>query len=107
MPGFLLNTASTVLCTHGGKATPTVPNPRVKVMGQFITTLGPPYVVAGCANPPPPANVGPCLFCNWITASLRVKATGMPVLLEDSQSICIPPGTPANVVFTQRRVKAI
>ncbi len=50
MPGFLLNTASVVLCTYGGQAKPTVPNPRVKVMGQPITTLKAPYVVAGCVN---------------------------------------------------------
>jgi hypothetical protein len=107
MPGFLLNVGSVVICAHGGQAKPTVPNPRVKVMGQPVTTLGPPYVVAGCANPPPPANVGPCIICNWIVASLRVKVMGMPVLLQDSKSICVPTGTPATVVFTQSRVKGM
>jgi hypothetical protein len=107
MPGFLLNTSSQVLCAHGGQAKPTVPNPRVRVMGQPVTTQGPPYVVAGCANPPPPVNVGPCIICNWVSASLRVKVMGLPVLLQDSKSICVPTGTPATVVFTQPRVKGM
>ncbi|MGB3652126.1 MAG: hypothetical protein WBA41_13065 [Rivularia sp. (in: cyanobacteria)] len=107
MPGFLLNTSSQVLCAHGGQAKPTVPNPRVRVMGQPVTTQGPPYIVAGCANPPPPVNVGPCIICNWVSAALRVKVMGLPVLLQDSVSICVPTGTPASVVFTQPRVKGM
>ncbi len=38
MPGFLLNVSSVVICAHGGQAKPTVPNPRVKVMGQPVVT---------------------------------------------------------------------
>ncbi|MGC1310447.1 MAG: hypothetical protein WA885_24720 [Phormidesmis sp.] len=107
MPGFLLNTNSIVLCAHSGQAKPTVPNPRVKVMGVPVTTLGPPYVVAGCANPPPPANVGPCIVGNWIVGALRVKAMGLPVLLQSAQSICVPTGTPLIVVMANARVKGM
>lgn len=107
MPGFLLNVNSLVICAHGGKAQPTVPNPRVRVMGVPVCTQGPPYVVAGCANPPPPANVGPCILGNWIIAALRVKVMGLPVLLIDSRAICVPTGTPLTVVVTQPRVKGI
>ena len=45
MPGFLLHLGATVLCSHGGQATPTAPNPRVLLSGQPATTLGAPYVV--------------------------------------------------------------
>lgn len=107
MPGFLLNAGSVVLCSHGGQAKPTAPNPRVKVMGQPVTTQLPPYVVAGCVNPPPPVNVGPCIIGNWITAALRVKVMGLPVLLQDSQAICVPTGTPLIVAFAQLRVKGM
>ncbi len=107
MPGFLLNASSTVLCAHGGQAKPTVPNPRVKVMGQPVTTLEAPYVVAGCANPPPPVNVGPCIIGNWIVGATRVKASGLPVLLQSSQAICVPTGTPLTVVFANARVKGV
>jgi uncharacterized Zn-binding protein involved in type VI secretion len=107
MPGFLLNVGSTVICAHGGQAKATVPMPRVKAMGMPITVQGPPYAVAGCANPPPPANVGPCVIGNWVTAAIRVKAMGMPVLLQDSQALCVPTGTPLTVVVAQMRVKAM
>jgi hypothetical protein len=107
MPGFLLNVGSTVICVHGGQAKPTVPMPRVRVMGMPVTVQPPPYVIAGCVNPPPPANVGPCVVGTWILASLRVKAMGMPVLLQDSQAICAPTGTPLIVVLTQMRVKGM
>ena len=107
MPGFLLNASSTVLCAHGGQAKPTVPNPRVKVMGVPVTTLGPPYAIAGCANPPPPVNVGPCILGNWIVGATRVKASGMPVLLQSSQAICVPTGTPLTVVVANARVQGM
>ncbi|GAB4367294.1 MAG: hypothetical protein Kow00121_05440 [Elainellaceae cyanobacterium] len=107
MPGFLLNAGSTVICAHGGQARPTVPNPRVRVMGMPVTTQLPPYVVIGCANPPPPVNVGPCIVGNWVSAALRVKVMGLPVLLQDSQAICAPTGTSLIVLITQPRVKGI
>ena len=107
MPGFLLNVSSIVICAHGGQAKPTVPNPRVRVMGLPVTTQGPPYVIAGCLNPPPLLNVGPCIIGNWVKASLRIKATGLPVLLQDSTAICVPTGTPLTVIVTQPRVKGM
>lgn len=107
MPGYLLHLGATVICAHGGQAQPTVPNPRVKVMGQNAIAQASPYTIAGCSNPPPPTNVGPCLTAQWVSAATRVKAMGMPLLLQDSQSICTPTGTPLTVVVTQTRVKAI
>jgi hypothetical protein len=107
MPGFLLNAASTVICAHGGQAKPTMPVPRVLVMGVPVTVQPPPYVIAGCVNPPPPVNVGPCITGMWVLAALRVKAMGLPVLLQDSQAICVPTGTPLTVVLTQVRVKGM
>ena len=59
MPGFLLHLGATVMCAHGGQAQPTVVSPRVMVSGQPVVTLAAPYVVAGCALPPPiAANAG-------------------------------------------------
>lgn len=105
MSGFLLNVGSVVLCAHGGKAQPTVPNPRVKVMGQPILLQSVPWVVTGCAFPPPPAGNGPCVIANWVIGSLRVTSMGIPVLLQDNQALCAPTGTPLVVVTTQARVK--
>ena len=107
MPGFLLNVGSVVLCAHAGQAKAIAPNPRVKVMGMPIVVQPFPYAIAGCVNPPPPANVGPCVTAQWILGALRIKVMGMPVLLQDSQAICVPTGTPLTVAFTQTRVRGM
>ena len=104
MPGFLLHVGATVMCAHAGQAQPTAPNPRVRVGGQPIVTQAAPYTVAGC-----PFNVSgspvPCVTANWVTAAVRVRAGGQPVLLQDSQGITVPNGVPLNIVVTQVRVK--
>lgn len=104
MPGFLLHQGATVICMHGGQAMPTAPNPRVKVSGQPIVTQSAPYTVAAC-----PFVVGtapsPCVTAQWVTAATRVKAGGVPVLLQDSQAICAPNGTGVNILVTQTRVR--
>ncbi|TMJ96971.1 MAG: hypothetical protein E6G67_03715 [Actinobacteria bacterium] len=103
MPGFLLHQGAVVMCMHGGQAQPTVPNPRVRVSGQPVTTQPVPYVVAGCPFVPPAP--GPCVTAQWVVGALRVRAGGMPVLLQDSVAVCAPTGTGVNVLVTQMRVK--
>jgi hypothetical protein len=105
MPGFLLHQGATVLCAHAGQAQPTVPNPRVKVGGQPIVTQPTVYTIAGCTLPPPPAGNGPCVTAQFMTSATRVMAGSLPVLLQDSQAICTPTGTPLTIVVTQVRVK--
>lgn len=105
MPGTLLHVGATVLCAHGGQGQPTQLNLRVKVAGQAIVTQLAPYAVAGCSNPSPPVNTGPCITAQWLTGATRVKSLGQPVLLQDSRSLCAPTGTPLSVVVTQLRVK--
>jgi hypothetical protein len=75
-------------------------------MGQPTVQQPMPFVVAGCAFPPPPVANGPCVTANWIMGALRVKSMGMPLLLADSQALCVPTGTPLNIGMTQMRVKA-
>lgn len=106
MPGFLLHVGATVLCSHAGQATPTVPNPRVTVSGQPTVALTSPYLVAGCALPPPPAANGPCVTAQFVTGSTRVTSNGQPLLLLDSQAICAPTGTPLLITVTQVRATA-
>jgi len=104
MPGFILHQGATVICSHAGQAQPTVPSPRVMVSGQPVVTQPGPYVVAGC--PFVVAGVPtPCVTAQWITAAIRVTSGGAPVLLQDSQSVCVPNGTPLNILLTQFRVK--
>ncbi len=107
MPGFLVHVGATVTCAHGGQAQPTVPNPRVTVMGQPTVTIAAPYAVAGCAFPPPPAGNGPCVTAQWLMGSTRVLSNGQPLVVLSSQAICVPTGTPLLILVTQTRATAI
>jgi hypothetical protein len=105
MPGFLLDVSATIFCAHTpGKAQPMVPNPRVKVGGNPIVTQSSPYTVTGCALTG--TGAPPCATAQWTTGATRVMSMGQPVLLQDSQSVCVPTGTPLTVMLTQVRVKA-
>lgn len=103
MPGPLLHAGATVLCAHGGTATPTAPNPRVLVGGQPTTVMSAPWVIAGC-----PFNVSgspvPCVTGQWVVAATRVTSLGQPLVLMDSQAVCVPNGTPLLPVVAQTRV---
>jgi hypothetical protein len=107
MPGFLIHVGAQVLCSHAGQATPTVPNPRVTVSGQPTILLTTPYVVAGCTFPPPPAANGPCVTGQWLVGTTRVTSNGQPLLVQSSQGICAPTGTPLMIALTQTRVSAM
>lgn len=107
MPGFLLHVGATVLCSHAGQAQATMPNPRVTVSGQPTVTIAGPWLVAGCALPPPPAANGPCISAQFVTAATRVTSNGQPLLCFDSQAICAPTGTPLLVVASQMRASAM
>jgi hypothetical protein len=107
MPGFLVHVGATVLCSHAGQAQPTVPNPRVTVSSQPTVTMTAPYVVAGCALPPPPTANGPCITAQWVTGTTRVTSNGQPLLCMSSMAICAPTGTPLIIAVTQTRVTAM
>ncbi|MCX6028849.1 MAG: hypothetical protein NT169_06055 [Chloroflexi bacterium] len=106
MPGFLVHLGATVICSHGGQAMPAAPNPRVLVGGQPVATLSTPYTVAGCAFVPPAGN-GPCVTAQFVSGATRVLAGGVPVLVQSSQSICTPTGTPLVILVTQFRVRGM
>jgi hypothetical protein len=98
-----MHLGATVLCSHGGQATPTAPFPRVTVSGMPVVTMASPYVVAGCPFVPPGGN-GPCVTAQYTTAAARVLAGGQPVVLLDSVAVCAPTGTPLLPVSAQTRV---
>lgn len=104
MPGFLLHLGATVMCMHAGQAQPVVPNPRVRVSGQPTVIQTSTYTIAGCPFVPPSGN-GPCVTAQWVVAAVRVRSNGVPVLLQDSQAVCVPTGTGLNVVVTQVRAR--
>ena len=105
MPGPILHLGATVTCTHGGQALPVSPNPRVLVSGQPVVTQPGPYTVAGCGFVPTAGN-GPCVTGTFTTGATRVLAGGVPVVLMDSVSTCVPTGTPLLPVQAQTRVVA-
>jgi hypothetical protein len=104
MPGFVAHLGATVLCAHAGQAQPTAPYPRVLVSRQPVTTIVAPYAVAGCALPP--AAGGPCVTGQWLTGTTRVLAGGAPLVIQGAQSLCVPTGSPMNVLVSQVRVRA-
>ena len=107
MPGFLLHVGAQVLCAHAGQATPTAPNPRVTVGGQPTVLLSASYVVVDCSFPPPSTANGPCVTAQWLTGTTRVFSNGQPLLVQSSQAVCAPTGTPLIIAATQTRVSAI
>lgn len=104
MPGFLLHLGATVMCAHGGQATPIVPNPRVLVSGQPTALITAPWVVAGCpfVFPAP----GPCVTAQWVVGTVRVLSNGQPLVVQSGVAICAPTGTPLLPVVMQTRVAA-
>jgi uncharacterized Zn-binding protein involved in type VI secretion len=103
MPGPLLHIGASVLCVHGGTATPAAPNPRVLVSGQPTVLMTTPYAIAGCPFTTG-GNPQPCVTGQWTVAATRVTSNGQPVVLMDSQALCVPNGTPLVPVSAQTRV---
>jgi hypothetical protein len=104
MPGPLLHLGAVVTCSHLGQAMPTTPNARVLVSGQPTVSLTSMYSVAGCTLPPPTAGNGPCVTAQYVTSAVRVLSNGVPLLLMDSQAICVPTATPLIASVVQPRV---
>jgi hypothetical protein len=106
VPGYLLDTSASVLCAHGGQATATMPSPRVSVAGNPAALMTAPHTISGC-----PFNVSgspvPCVVAQWTVGATRVTSLGSPLLLQDSQAVCLPNGTPVTVSVTQARVKGV
>jgi len=107
MPGFVIHAGATVLCIHGGQAQPTAPNARVTVSAMPTTTLATPYLIAGCTFPAMVPGAPPCVTAQFITAATRVSSMGQPLLLVDSQALCVPNGTPVLILSAQPRVTAL
>jgi hypothetical protein len=97
-----LTIATVVMCAHGGKCMPTTPLPRVKVNGVPVVGLAAPWMVTGCPQPQP----GGCITVKFVSGSLRVKAQGMPLVLNTSVGMALPSAAPVTIVNPQVRVKA-
>ena len=107
MPGFLVHVGAQVTCAHAGQATQTAANLSVTVSGQPTVVITAPYRVAGCALPTPPVANGPCVTAQWLNGTTRVTSNGQPLVVQSSQAICAPTGTPLIIIATQTRVSAM
>lgn len=105
MPTPILHLGATVLCSHGGQASPTAPSPAVLVSGMPVATIAAPYVVAGCAFVPPAGN-GPCVTGQWVVGAVRVLSQGQPLAIMSGVSTCVPTGTPLLPAVVQTRALA-
>lgn len=104
MPGFLIQQGATVMCIHGGQAMPLVPNPAVTLEGMPSCLLPDPWSVAGCPGILPA--IPPCVTASWVVGTVRVTSYGQPLLVQSSQAVCMPTGTPLLPIVTQVRVNA-
>ena len=105
MPGPLVTATTAAQCAHAGRATPTVPNPRVQVLAQPTVLITSPYAIAGCPFSTPGGPL-PCVTAQFTTAATRVQSNGQPLLLIDSQALTIPNGVPVLFIPGQTRVIA-
>ena len=101
----VLTSGSTVLCPHAGSVMLSSIEPRVKAMGQPVATLKQPDTVSACTFQVSGAPA-PCVTVNWVTTATRVRAGGVPLILQNSMGLTVPNGTPVSVVNTQMRVMA-
>lgn len=88
MPGPLLTTAATVMCTHGGQATLTTANQKVKA-GAAVLLETDVHSVAGCPFTLPNATPMPCIRIEWSAGATAVKVNGVAPLLQSSVGRCI------------------
>ena len=87
MPGYVLTSASTIQCTHGGSASVTPSNTKVMADGSPILVESDIHTVAGCSfmigNTP-----SPCVQIAWSAGAAKVSVNGTAVLVQSSVGQC-------------------
>src|SRR3978361_2092577 len=106
MASQLLTINSVLLCAHGAPCQPVSVTPRVRVAGAPCVTTAGTLTVAGCSIPP---RAGPnCTGAKAVTATTRVRASGVPLLVGASVFVAIPSGLPIQIASPgQNRVFGI
>ncbi len=113
MPGFILTTTSTVMCTHGGQAILTTANSKLLVDGTPALLESDVHSVAGCPFQIPigtGTKPSPCIRIEWAGGATSVQVNGTGVLVKSSVGKCIsaegaPQGV-ANIANTQMKTTA-
>lgn len=109
MAGHSLNTASTLLCPHGGMAQAISTNTRSRAGPSPLATDSDTFVITGCPYQVSGAP-SPCVRVQWLIADSRVKVNGSATLSKSSTGLCLSAaGAPQGnvmVVNTQTRVQS-
>ena len=98
----IVTSATQVMCGHAGTGSHIATQVRVKVAGSPVAVASDQYTVAGCSL----ASSGAPTICTvlaWTMPAIRVKAGGVPVLINTSMPQGVGPGV---VIPGQVRVSA-
>jgi hypothetical protein len=108
MPGYFLTTSSQVTCTHGGSATLTTSNTKVKVDNAPALLETDVHAVAGCSFTLPGPKPSPCIRIEWTAAATLCKNDGTGLLVRSSVGKCISAegATQGLAMITQTQTKA-
>jgi hypothetical protein len=87
MPG-LLNTASTLMCLHGGTVSIITPNTRALAGGAPLVRASDTFLIAGCAFAPGGV-AHPCVRVQWVQPAARSRVLSDPTLTEASVGLCV------------------
>jgi len=87
--GGLLNTASMLMCPHGGTVSAVTTNTQVNAGGSPLVRASDTFIVAGCAFTLPPAVPSPCVSVQWVSPDTRSQAVGDFTLSEASVGLCL------------------
>lgn len=84
----LLNTASQMMCPHGGTVSAATSNTQARVGGSFALRASDTFTVAGCA-----LNISgaphPCVRVQWVQPAAQSKAAGDFSLTQQSVGLCV------------------
>lgn len=89
MPGYILTTTSQVKCMHGGTATLTTSNAKLKIEGSPALLESDIHPVAGCTFTLPNGKPQPCIRIEWTAGAVTCKVDGTKVLIKTSIGKCI------------------
>lgn len=84
----LLNTASTMMCPHGGTVSVVTSNTKTKAGGSYVLRSSDTFTIAGC-----PLNVAgaphSCVQVRWVQTALKSKVASDSTLTDSSVGLCV------------------
>lgn len=106
----ILNTQSTVTCTHGGTVSLSTSNSVALIDKSPALLETDVHTVAGCPFTLPGGVPSPCMTVRWSAGATQAKVNGTPVLLQSSVGTCYSavqaPQSTAIIAQVQQRAKA-